>query len=723
MSSRSSRPAQRPVTVALCLMLACVGVALIATATADAAQYKMVLCAANNGSNSFATETNTRSPQNPGGIFNFENYCGPAPDPAGDQAFLRIAENQSGGNAGQWAYGSINYDAPPNVHFKTAGGYTRQPGAFNDGWRTRFWSPEANVEFLLQGAGAPTPISNTFGPHLWPWGHQLDFRRFTIELLCVRAAGCDRANFNAVDANSFVFVLSDDSNSHVILTDGSPLMGGQWVRGTHTATYRWSEQGSGIRFERVRIDGAERFSIDHIAAGQCNADFSHVNGVFARTFAACPTANDIGRTFTFDTATLADGAHTLQACTQDFAQWQGLNGTSSESCDARTIRVDNSAPGAPSGLQVTSANPKRYLDRFGAVFLLPPNQGSPIAKVHYNVENAAGEVVKPTQTLNATNPTALTGIEGPKAPGAYRLRVWLEDQVGYVGPAATAEIPRDTVPPAAPQDLRVVAESSARRVERFGVRWQNVIDGGSPIDAAYYQFLDASGEALGTTRTVSGKAIEVIPDLQTPPQGDPYAVRLWLSDEEGNVGAAAHIAVPRDTTPPAAPECQLARSSARRICRPLLRHGGLWGDWHLAQDGGCAERRYLSLREPVDGRGSRRVRRKPMALASGVPIAAAVGDAHPFKRRCPGDAGATRKRARSTACGDAEPRRQRLVDGRIPTPGQLGPGGAAPQGRSRAVSGRRHSQHPQRRGAGRARLSIAPACLLRGDDSRSLIGR
>jgi hypothetical protein len=201
----------------------------------DAAHYKMVLCAANNGSNSFVTATNTTSPQNPGGIFSFENYCGPAPDPAGNQAFLRIVENQSGGNAGQWAYGSINYDAPPHVHFKAAGGYTRQPGAFNDGWRARFWSPDANVEFMLQGAGAPTPTSNTFGPHLWPWGHQLDFRRFTIEMLCVRPAGCDRSNFNAVDANSFVFILSDDSNSQVILTDGSPMMSGEWVRGTHAS--------------------------------------------------------------------------------------------------------------------------------------------------------------------------------------------------------------------------------------------------------------------------------------------------------------------------------------------------------------------------------------------------------------------------------------------------------------------------------------------------------
>ena len=84
MSSRSSGPVSRQVTVALCLMALTMIVAAVCAATANAAVYKMVLCAANNGSNSFDTQTN--SP----GLFNVENYCGPAGDPAGDAAFLRI---------------------------------------------------------------------------------------------------------------------------------------------------------------------------------------------------------------------------------------------------------------------------------------------------------------------------------------------------------------------------------------------------------------------------------------------------------------------------------------------------------------------------------------------------------------------------------------------------------------------------------------------------------
>jgi hypothetical protein len=103
MSPLLRQPARRAALISLCLFYVCVAVAVLAAGTARAAEYKMLLCAGNTGSNSFDTATNTTSPQNPGGIFSFENYCGPAPDPAGNNAFLRIAENQSGGSAGNSA--------------------------------------------------------------------------------------------------------------------------------------------------------------------------------------------------------------------------------------------------------------------------------------------------------------------------------------------------------------------------------------------------------------------------------------------------------------------------------------------------------------------------------------------------------------------------------------------------------------------------------------------
>jgi hypothetical protein len=525
-------------------LLLSVLLAVIFAATAHAAYYKMVACAGGSGFGGYSTSTNTASPQNPGGIFTFENWCGPAPDPAGNSAFVRIAENQVGGSAGPGAYGNIYLDTPPFVHFKAAGGWTRQPNAFNEGWRTRFWVASAccTAQMLTQAPGLPNTgleasSTSTFAPHLWPLSVYYDFSRFVYEMTCVRPAGCDRSNFNATDANSFVFILSDDANSQASFTDSGPVMQGRWVRGTQNATFNVSDLGSGLRVERMRVDGAERWSWDHWPECGGNIAVSQASGEFARAFQPCPTGGPFPRSVPLNTASLGDGAHALQVCTQDYGQYQGLNGTGGESCDARTIRTDNSAPGAPAGLTVTSANPQRYLDHFGAQFSLPPNQGSPIVGVHYEIVDALDKVVMPEKVVSSTNPTELADIVGPKAPGAYRLRMWLEDEVGFVGPAATAPIPHDTTPPAAPQDLSVASPTTARTAQGFDVRWRNIVDAGSPISAVHYQVLDGAGDVVVATKDLGGDNPQALENLAGPWERGTYALSLWLSDAEGNVGA------------------------------------------------------------------------------------------------------------------------------------------------------------------------------------------
>ncbi len=552
MSTRSSGPARRPAMVALCLIYACVAMAVLSAATAHASVYKMVLCAGNNGSNSYGTSTNTVSSQHPSGIFDVNNYCGPAPDPAGENAFLRISEHEPNGSAGQGAYEDVYWDTPAYVHYMAAGGYTREPNAFNDGWRGRFWGLDFNnngFQILTQGQGLPNSgeqwnITSTFGPHLWPFGGFSSFWRFVYELQCVRPAGCDRTNFNAVDANSFVFILSDDQNSQVGFTGGQ-VLSGQWVRGGQGITWNSSDNGSGLRMERLRIDGGQR--VENNYAGQCNLGSSQVNGEFARVFQPCPTGGPYGHSYGLDTSSLSDGTHTVQVCAQDYGQYVGLYSSGSESCDQRTIHTDNTAPGAPAGLEVTSANPQRYLQHFGAHWQLPPNAGSPISKVHYNIVNAANEVVVPEQTVSGTNLSALSNIEGPSKAGDYRLRLWLEDEVGFQGPAATTQIPHDTTPPAAPQELSVTPPSTSRAADGFDLRWRDVADAGSPITSARYQMLNAAGTVVVPTQTVGGEGVQAVQNLETPQQSGNYTVRLWLEDEEGNVGVPA--------TAPLAYEC------------------------------------------------------------------------------------------------------------------------------------------------------------------------
>ncbi len=520
-------------------------VALIAAASAHAAYYKMVACAANSGAPPYTTNTNTASPQNPGGIFELHNWCGGAgADPPGDAAYMRIVENQPSGLAGTGAYANFVFDTPGFVHFKAAGGYTRQPNAFNEGWRARFWlaSATATQQIMIQGLGLPNAggqwaITNVFAPHLWPIAGYWDFNRFVYEMQCVRPSGCDRVNYNATDLNGLLFILSDDSNSQAAFTGGQ-ILSGAWVRGTQNVNFNVSDLGSGLRVERMRVDGDQRWIWDHWPECSGNISTSPLNGEWARTYVPCPTGGPYGRTVALDTATFGgDGAHELQICTQDYAQYQGLENTGSESCDKRWVHTDNSAPGAPPGLTVTSANPNRYLDHFGVQFSLPPNQGSPVTKVHYNVVDAAGNVVVPEKVVAGTNPTSLAGIEGPAQAGDYRLRVWLEDAVGFSGPALTAPIPHDTTPPAAPQGLAVTAPTTSRAADGFDLRWRNLPDAGSPIDSARYQVLDGSGKVAVPTTSASGDNVQAIANLDPPGPAGNYQLRLWLTDAEGNVGA------------------------------------------------------------------------------------------------------------------------------------------------------------------------------------------
>ena len=163
-----------------------------------------------------------------------------------------------------------------------------------------------------------------------------------------------------------------------------------------------------------------------------------------------------------------------------------------------------------------------------------------MAHVHYLILNAKDEVVVPEQVVSGTNPTEVADIQGPKAPGAYRLKLWLEDSVGFQGQAAEVAIPHDTTPPAAPQELHVAGQTS-RWAEKVDLRWSNIGDEGSPIDAAHYQVLDGAGKVVVDTQTAKGDGVSQIADIQAPdPSGD-YALKLWLQDEEGNAGAPATV--------------------------------------------------------------------------------------------------------------------------------------------------------------------------------------
>ena len=555
MSLRPNHPVNRPVLISVSLFAVAFAVAIVFAATAHAAYYRTMYCAAADGSGNPVLGARP-------GFFNFPDLCGTAyGDPAGNGGFLRLEENTTG-TAGDGDEASYSWYAPPNTSIAAVSAYTREPGYFNQGWRARLWAEgfdgsENNI--LMQGYGVPNEglfagSTGDFAYHAWPFGGFGDYKRLVFGLACVRPAGCSREGWNAADANSILITLQDKSDPHVNFEGESPILNGDWVRGDNAIAWRESDEGSGLRFSRLKVDGSTLSdgTIDYQANGGCRTGHSDANGEFAADFTPCPRGPYL-RYYGLYTEGLSDGQHQLQICLQDYSQYQHIGGSASETCDTRTIRTDNTPPGKPAALAIRSANPNRYLDHFGATFSLPPDPGSPIAHVHYLILNAKNEVVVPEQVIGGTNPTEVADIQGPRAPGAYRLKLWLEDSVGFQGEAAEVAIPHDTTPPAAPQELQV-GGSGTRWLSKADVHWTNVVDAGSPIDAAHYQLLGPEGEVLDGTHTVSGDNVEKIEGLQTPEQRGHYKLRVWLQDEEGNVGAASTVPLPIDTTPPAAPQ-------------------------------------------------------------------------------------------------------------------------------------------------------------------------
>ncbi len=548
MSSRPSLPGSRQVSIALCLFAVAFAVAIVCAATAHAAYYKTLYCAAANGS---GDPTLGARP----GFFDFTNDCGTAyGDPAGTGGFLRLEENTTG-TAGNTDEASYSWWAPPGTSIAAVSAYTREPGTFNEGWRARLWGEgfdgsQNNV--LMQGSGVPSeglfaPSNGNFSFHGWPFGGYADYKRIAFTLTCYRPAGCSREGWNAADVNSVAITLNDKEDPHVNWEGDSRVLAGEWVRGETPISWRESDLGSGLRFSRLRIDGATLpdGTIDYQENGGCRTGRSDANGEFARDFQPC-TPGPYLRYYGLRTAELSDGSHQLSVCVQDYSQYLHTGGQASESCDTRTIHTDNTAPGKPAELRVTSANPARYLDRFGAAFSLPQDQGSPIVKVHYDIVDASGKVVVPEKTFSAVNPTSLPTIEGPQTPGAYSLRVWLEDEVGLLGAAAIAPIPHDTTPPAAPQEISVAAPSAPRSADGFDVRWHDLTDAGSPIASAHYEIRNGAGAAVVGATEVAGEGANAIADLDTPAERGTYTLLLWLTDAEGNVGAPASVPLSYD---------------------------------------------------------------------------------------------------------------------------------------------------------------------------------
>jgi hypothetical protein len=272
----------------------------------------------------------------------------------------------------------------------------------------------------------------------------------TFGVRCAAASGSTCVNgalgHHAVDAVIYGATVSvaDPQPPSLTSVDGA-LVESQYPHGTSGATFSATDN-TGIRTGRIYVDGA-------LAASSTYAcDFTY----------AVPCSNKSDAGVSLDTRSLTDGPHSVQVAAVDPAG----NETRSSSY---SVVVDNNAPAAPGALSVDGGSGWRDFNSFDVSWANLQDSASPVASAHYALCAADGSGCLPEQETAATNISHLSGLSVP-SPGAWALRVWLEDAAGNVDPTHASEVtlrygadPDATMTPTvdAPSDSQPPARDSA----------------------------------------------------------------------------------------------------------------------------------------------------------------------------------------------------------------------------------------------------------------------
>jgi hypothetical protein len=187
-----------------------------------------------------------------------------------------------------------------------------------------------------------------------------------------------------------------------------------YIAGTSSATFSATDN-TGIRAGRLYVDGTLTASATY------DCDFTY----------AVPCANRSDAQVSLDTRSLTDGPHSVQVAAVDPAG----NETRSSS---QTIFVDNNSPAAPDGLSVDGGPDWRESNSFDVSWTNPADSGSPVSVAHYAVCAVDGSGCFSEQQASGADISHLSGLTVP-SPGAWALRVWLEDAAGNADSAHAAE--------------------------------------------------------------------------------------------------------------------------------------------------------------------------------------------------------------------------------------------------------------------------------------------
>jgi hypothetical protein len=248
------------------------------------------------------------------------------------------------------------------------------------------------------------------------WLHQdlaVNATRVRIEARC-GASSCHRSSSNPAEAQlrSVRVTVADPTPPSLTNPRGALWESDGWLAGSQDVAFDASD-GAGISRSQVLLDGQSTI--------QSN------NPCDMTQRSPCP---NIGLNQPLDTSKIRpDGVHQLALTALDAA--------GNPTTVSKSIRVDNTPPSSPQGLQVAGGETWRGTNNFAVSWANPATDGvAPIAGADYQLCSPSGS----SCTTGRRAGNGLNEISDVQVPGSgdWTLRLWLRDAAGNTDPSTSA---------------------------------------------------------------------------------------------------------------------------------------------------------------------------------------------------------------------------------------------------------------------------------------------
>jgi hypothetical protein len=294
--------------IALGLMLG-ICIAAAGPASADDATYTVVKCGELN-----RTLSEARVAVNP--QYAVRRLCADAPS-----EFSTRIESIGGAGHGRW--GAVRWQAPEATAFT---GVRLQARLRRDaGHRSRVFMAQADGrETVRVATGEDDPTG--WKPVRWDGPRQ---EQFVASLDCQRTPDCPQSDAAKTWIREIQLELVDYANPTVAAT--GTMYSGEWLTGTQRVEAQLADAGSGLTDATVQVNGSELT----LLAFECPGAI--VASVSAESMSPCHASADFTPVEpSTNSPPFHDGQNTVSVCAHDFA--------GNETCDERTVRVDNTPP-------------------------------------------------------------------------------------------------------------------------------------------------------------------------------------------------------------------------------------------------------------------------------------------------------------------------------------------------------------------------------------------